>query len=1057
MTYTTICPIATCRQIHIHTRQPQQDFFPGGWNRLLCVTTQHYTYLGDHTCQTCAITVPRCSCIAYVPMAQRNPPHTDSNMQPPNTTQPPKRQAESEPSADATKNKRNRPTPQTTQPTSILPYATMCTALNSNKTECGLLHFHPDKLKTKNNSAKLKGFYCKQCKTQRSLTSHICAACVEPITTCLCTIQTDAVTGHRTCAPRPATIQQPTLPHNTTGEHASGASASTDMDTSASPHPTLKRSAQSAELLPEVDDQPPDSGAAPSGQPTKLPRKHTKQKFTEITASHPFGTVCGTKQCNQTFAHVTKPLRETGSVRWPNWYCYKCQSSARMGNHTCRHCHQTLTTCICEVVPLDGGVTMQVRRRTQQLPWGTSNSRAVAPTTASPAKAKAKTTPTQTTPNKNKTKAPPPTQGNNLRPWLHLNAAPPVRRVFAKRARSRLPDALRPLTLGTDCSGMDAVAHAIKGLRIPLAHIFASDPDAAAREHMQANHTIQNLYTYLQERPTTHDNLDIYAAGPPCQPFSGIGAQQGLDDPRGKLYKETVDFILTARPKIFFIENVPGIKTFDKGIHLAQLIAMLTEAPPDQPNHAYNVTHHITNTRNHGIPHNRRRLYVIGIRKDCQTSPFVMPTDITPLTIQQLLGPQTPVDNINKRPSAPLATTIVNRLAAPDPLPNGSQHPTDYIIDDMVGDIRGANLEPSHSAPCFLHSRKQGFWVVTRGRRLTLAEALRLQGYNPDLIQCPTKPSQLYQLLGNTMSHNVVQRLIVAALHAAGLYSEIVDPWTNGTAQAELIAQAAKHVPTRYIVNQPNPPPEPPPDVINIDDDTDIEAPLNTTTTTASAIARIRHLFANLRAQRDDALTRREAREAHHNSITTLRMHRDTLHAAATEPTTHNELRSQIRSLSDEQTTTGPTDSEMANAPQQENRVGAIRQVFQHVRQATAPPHPSFRKYIAFQSTPSQHRNLRRRLGETQQDHHARQQSAPPAHSRPPDWTAHRRPSVHGQEARDPYTHPATDDSPNHGRPPQPTARPRTLRSTSTPDSRLRQYLNGGTEAQPSSPPHRTT
>ena len=265
-----------------------------------------------------------------------------------------------------------------------------------------------------------------------------------------------------------------------------------------------------ADVDPEaVDRNPtsPQSGATPR-------KKANRQRFTEITASHPYGTLCGNIDCRQPHAHTEKPTRGTGNIRWPNSYCFQCQVSARMGNHICRHCHEILDTCNCEVVPINGGVAMHVVRKTQILPWAPSLKRPVAPTQA------LNTDVEDAAPTRQRTQAPTatqrtrtPNQTNNLRGWLNLNAAPPARRVFAKRARSRMPAAVRPLTLGTDCSGMDAVAHAVKSLRIPLTHVFASDPDPAAREHMQAKHTIEHLYTFLQERPPTHTDLDVYAAG----------------------------------------------------------------------------------------------------------------------------------------------------------------------------------------------------------------------------------------------------------------------------------------------------------------------------------------------------------------------------------------------------------------------------------------------------------------------------------------------------------------------------------------------------------------
>ena len=448
-----------------------------------------------------------------------------------------------------------------------------------------------------------------------------------------------------------------------------------------------------------------------------------------------------------------------------------------------------------------------------------------------------------------------------------------------------------------------------------------------------------------------------------------------------------------------------------------------------------------------------------------------MPEEITPLTIHQLLGPHNQADNINNRPAAPTTTAIVNRMAAPNPPSTGAQHPTEYIIDDMVGDIRGAKLEPNHSSPCFLHSRKQGFWIVTRGRRLSLEEALRLQGYNLDHLHCPTNQSHLHQLLGNTMSHNVVQRILIAALHSAGLYLEIKDPWTNGTAQAELTAHATRKASTRFILNRPIPPPDPQSDIIIIDEaGTDHPTTVPATTqsvqpqqATRDALARIRHFFSTMRAQRDCARTREQATAAHHNSITLLRRHIafQSGTVRALEPSGTSTISEDLddaiphRNEPSASITTNELPTERTRALNRAH-VAHIRKVFQTLRdqrddphshaQATAAHHNSLqtlRRHISFQSpaaaphVPFQNRNpIRRRRMGTPYSLRMRQQAQPP--DRALAISLNRIAPVHPSDHR-PLTFQRNEDTHQqmprnltHGRPPQQREHqpPDTLRAT---------------------------
>ena len=623
MEYTAICNVPHCSQRHMHSRLPRQDFFPTGWVQVYCVTTQHSSWIGDHTCQQCRRLVPQCECIAAIPQPATSPaslrasrttsPQTHAS-QPLPATRGTKRLHE--PASQVTARGARKPNPKARHEsaTQERPYVTICAYINGENEPCLQHHAHLHKLIVKHKSAALKDFYCWKCKAQRSLTTHTCAGCHHIIGACACTIHTDTNTAQRTSVVQRSTPMQSPPCRTEIASDSASAPQYTSPTTlglqqptvalvhhgpspgSTAPAPTprkRKRPLQDDETpgdAPGTSDPAHQTGEAPA--PTPSPRIK-RQRTTEITARHPYGTLCDTLRCRQPHSHTVKPVREPNSIHWLNFYCFQCQVSARMGNHVCRHCHQILDSCNCEVVPIDGGAAQHVVQRTQALPWAAHTAPVAGhepvlapivdfvPLTGAPCAPLPRAQP----------RARPRPQGTNVRAWLGLNAAPPAQRIFATRARGRRPTNLRPLTLGTDCSGMDAVAHAIKGFQIPLAHVFASDPEQAAQDHMRANHNIQHLYQFLHERPMTHTNLDVYAAGPPCQPFSGIGLQKGLDDPRAALYQQTIEFIRQARPKIFLIENVPGLQSFDKGVHLGNLIALLSNSKTPASRLTYHGNH----------------------------------------------------------------------------------------------------------------------------------------------------------------------------------------------------------------------------------------------------------------------------------------------------------------------------------------------------------------------------------------------------------------------------------------------------------------------------------
>lgn len=61
------------------------------------------------------------------------------------------------------------------------------------------------------------------------------------------------------------------------------------------------------------------------------------------------------------------------------------------------------------------------------------------------------------------------------------------------------------------------------------------------------------------------DKVDILVGGSPCQSFSTVGFQGGLEDTRGTLFYDYANLIKDVNPKVFIYENVRGLTTHDKG------------------------------------------------------------------------------------------------------------------------------------------------------------------------------------------------------------------------------------------------------------------------------------------------------------------------------------------------------------------------------------------------------------------------------------------------------------------------------------------------------------
>lgn len=113
------------------------------------------------------------------------------------------------------------------------------------------------------------------------------------------------------------------------------------------------------------------------------------------------------------------------------------------------------------------------------------------------------------------------------------------------------------------------------------------------------------------------DDIDVVLGGFPCQTFSYAGKRKGLSDPRGQLYLQMIRVINHCKPKLFVAENVDGIRNSRKNkdgenVNTSALDVILS----DFDKAGYNVQYHVLNAADYGVPQTRRRVIILGIRKD---------------------------------------------------------------------------------------------------------------------------------------------------------------------------------------------------------------------------------------------------------------------------------------------------------------------------------------------------------------------------------------------------------------------------------------------------------
>ena len=111
--------------------------------------------------------------------------------------------------------------------------------------------------------------------------------------------------------------------------------------------------------------------------------------------------------------------------------------------------------------------------------------------------------------------------------------------------------------------------------------------------------------------PERLPDINLICGGFPCQAFSMAGKRRGFADTRGTLFFEIARIAAVKRPSYLLLENVPGLLSHDEGRTFASILDALSDL-------GYDVTWQVLNSKDFGVPQDRKRVYLIGyLRNAC--------------------------------------------------------------------------------------------------------------------------------------------------------------------------------------------------------------------------------------------------------------------------------------------------------------------------------------------------------------------------------------------------------------------------------------------------------
>jgi DNA (cytosine-5)-methyltransferase 1 len=244
----------------------------------------------------------------------------------------------------------------------------------------------------------------------------------------------------------------------------------------------------------------------------------------------------------------------------------------------------------------------------------------------------------------------------------------------------------------------------------------------------------------------TNQQIDLLVGSPPCQSFS-ISGKRETNDPRDSLFMEYVKYLNYYNPRAFMMENVIGMlsKKTEQGENVIDIIL-------EQFNVNYNTIICKLYASDFEVPQNRRRVIIIGVRKDL---------------------------NIIPQEPAPIIQAIEDRISVGTILqPKEEVDESTYLSERAIQGIknkkkkskdRGAGFGAQmldFNKPCYtIPARywKDGYDALVRYsdteiRRLTILELKRVQTFPDDFVLEGSKKDIIMQI-GNAVASRFAYHL----------------------------------------------------------------------------------------------------------------------------------------------------------------------------------------------------------------------------------------------------------------------------------------------------------
>lgn len=279
----------------------------------------------------------------------------------------------------------------------------------------------------------------------------------------------------------------------------------------------------------------------------------------------------------------------------------------------------------------------------------------------------------------------------------------------------------------------------IADARFSIVHQWANDYDKDTCDTYRHNICPNAPKTVYHEDIRKFDMsklkpIDALAFGFPCNDYSVVGEQRGMDGVYGPLYSYGVKALSLFNPQWFLAENVGGLRNANDGKAFAKILDELKNAGKC----GYTITPHLYKFEEYGIPQARHRIIIIGIRNDINVT-YRVPSPAPYFQIDNtcktaLEVPPIPDDAFNNEKTKQ-SETVIKRLEHIKP---GENAFTADLPEELQLHVAGAKisqiykrLDPAKPAYTVTGSGGGGTHIYhwSEPRALTNRERARLQTF----------------------------------------------------------------------------------------------------------------------------------------------------------------------------------------------------------------------------------------------------------------------------------------------------------------------------------------